>query len=661
MGFSKWLVCLAAVTLGGSAAHGDDLEVVATKFGARLSVMSASISPDGNKLVLIGARNGGGENAVVIDLATGKIVPVLQSRGADDRLLYCQFALDTRLVCNVLFSYGRGRDTEISTRLLTVATDGSGAKMLTAPAAPYAYYNAHYGGSLIDYNVAGDPQAVLMMKPVSPEFRTGTLISRASSGLGVEKVDVVTLERSDVESARENAAGYISDGHGRVRVMSTILPTSAGYLGDTVNFSYRRAESRDWESFGSAEIGGTGVVKGFYPVAVDSARNVAYGFDIKDGTTALFQRALDGSGRTELLLHNPNADIDSLIRIGRDQRVVGASYVTEKRTIEYFDPALRNLTRALSRALGGQLQISILDASRDENKLLVLASSDTNPGMLYLYDRTTKKLGELLPLRAGLAGMQLAEMRPVSFPARDGTMIPAYLTLPPGSDGKNLPAIVMPHGGPTARDEWGFDWLVQFFAARGFAVLQPNYRGSTGYGADWLEKNGFQSWPQAMNDIIDAGHWLVQSGTADPSKLAIVGWSYGGYAALQTGVVDPDVFKAIVAIAPVTDLGRIKEETRNQARYRLVEQFVGTGPHVAAGSPARHADRLRAPVLLFHGDRDTNVGVAASRLMRDRLQSAGKSVQYTEFPGLDHQLDNAVARKQMLMESDQFLRKALGL
>ena len=191
------------------------------------------------------------------------------------------------------------------------------------------------------------------------------------------------------------------------------------------------------------------------------------------------------------------------------------------------------------------------------------ASSDTDPGMLYLYTKATRGLAEVLPIRNELVGVAMGKMTPVSFPAADGTMIPGYLTLPPGSDGKGLPAIVMPHGGPGARDEWGFDWLVQFYAARGFAVLQPNYRGSTGYGSAWYQKNGFQSWRIAIGDVNDAGRWLVSQGIAKSDQLGIVGWSYGGYAALQSSVLDPNLFKAIVAIAPVTDLDRLREESRN--------------------------------------------------------------------------------------------------
>src|SRR5262249_9018024 len=143
--------------------------------------------------------------------------------------------------------------------------------------------------------------------------------------------------------------------------------------------------------------------------------------------------------------------------------------------------------------------------------------------------------------------------------------------------------------------------------------------------------------------------------------LAIVGWSYGGYAALQSQVLDPGLYKAVVAIAPVTDLDRLREENAGFSNYYVMDRFIGKGPHVEAGSPARHADRFQAPVLLFHGDADTNVGVDESRLMKNRLQAAGKQVTYIEFSGLDHQLDDPAARTRLLSESDRFLRTALGL
>jgi dipeptidyl aminopeptidase/acylaminoacyl peptidase len=268
----------------------------------------------------------------------------------------------------------------------------------------------------------------------------------------------------------------------------------------------------------------------------------------------------------------------------------------------------------------------------------------------------------LLAVREPLLGSKLAHVKPVHYPGPDGVMIPAYLTLPPGSaTAKELPAIVLPHGGPSARDVLGFDWLAQFYAARGFVVLQPNFRGSYGYGDAWLEKNGFKSWPIAIGDVLAAGHWLVNQGIADPRKLGIVGWSYGGYAALQSAVVEPGFFKAVVAIAPVTDLSALKTEWTGWSNEKLERDFAGDGPVMHAGSPAEHADKIKVPVLIFHGGSDRNVSIEQSKRMARRLKASGASCELVTWDGLDHQLEDSKARTQMLRRSDAFLRTAFGM
>jgi dipeptidyl aminopeptidase/acylaminoacyl peptidase len=305
--------------------------------------------------------------------------------------------------------------------------------------------------------------------------------------------------------------------------------------------------------------------------------------------------------------------------------------------------------------------VNFVDSNIDESKLLLWAGSDRDPGRYYLFDKKAKGLSELMLSRPDLEGVTLAEQKPITYKAADGTSIPAYLTLPPGSSGKNLPAIVMPHGGPASRDEWGFDWLSQYFAARGYAVLQPEFRGSSGYGDDFFVKNGFQSWKVAIGDVVDAGRWLAAQGIADLSKLAIFGWSYGGYAALQANVLDPKLFKAVVAVAPVTDLALLGEEKRYWSNYLLTLDFIGSGPHIREGSPAQNADKIVAPVLLFHGDQDINVGVRESRLMDEKLKAAGHKSELVVYPGLDHQLDDSLVRADMLRRADAFIRASLGL
>ncbi len=250
-----------------------------------------------------------------------------------------------------------------------------------------------------------------------------------------------------------------------------------------------------------------------------------------------------------------------------------------------------------------------------------------------------------------------------SYKATDGTAIPAYLTLPPGvTSAKGLPAIVMPHGGPEARDEWGFDWMAQFYAQRGFAVLQPNFRGSAGYGEAWMQnENGFKAWKVAIGDVSDAGRWLVSQGIADPNKLAVVGWSYGGYAALQVAATSPDVFKAVVAIAPVADLDLLRNDARHFTNFKMVSDFIGHGANVDEGSPTKQAGNIVAPVMLVHGTIDEQVDEKQSELMQNALQHAGRPPVFLKFDGLGHSLSDSAARIKLLSESDAFLRKSLGM
>lgn len=165
----------------------------------------------------------------------------------------------------------------------------------------------------------------------------------------------------------------------------------------------------------------------------------------------------------------------------------------------------------------------------------------------------------------------------------------------------------------------------------------------------------------AIGDVNDAGRWLVGQGIADPGKLAIFGWSYGGYAALQANVLDPSLFKAAVAVAPVTDLSTMIQDSIYWSNHRIVRNFIGTGPHLREGSPAVNAGKIVAPVLLFHGDRDMNVGVRQSRIMADRLKDAGRPAELVVYPNLDHYLEDSSARVDMLRKTDAFLKQALKL
>lgn len=653
---------LSSTTSSQAAPPSAEAQALAKRFGALDSVRQISLSPSGDKIALIGPVSDDVSRLFVADLkGDATPYPIFETRTKGEHLSHCKWATEDHIVCTIFFIADMAGQVASATRVVVISRDGKTLQTLTARRNSRSMYGATYGGRVIDFDLPGKPGKVLMMREFMQEESIGTNIRANEAGIGVEEVDVVSLSRKTVEKSQFDAREFITDGRGNVRIMGIHPLNVSGFSTRKIAYSYRLPGSREWKGLSRVSLKDGESSSGFDPYAVDPDKNVAYGFDDNNGFQALYSLSLDGSFTRNLLLSRSDVDVDGLIQIGRNNRVVGASYATERRKDEYFDPELKKLAAALNKALPGKPSVWFVDASLGEEKLLLFVSSDVDPGKFYLYTKASRQLSPLIPSRSQLDGVAMGEMKPVSFPAGDGTMIPGYLTLPPGSSGKGLPAIVMPHGGPSARDEWGFDWLVQYYVTRGFAVLQPNYRGSSGYGSAWYQRNGFRSWRIAVGDVNDAGRWLVKEGIAAPGKLGIVGWSYGGYAALQSPALDPDLFKAIVAIAPVTDLEKLRQQYIGYANYALVDEFIGNGPHVRDGSPAQNPDRIKAAVLLFHGTLDQNVDVDASRLMESKLRAAGKRVTYVEFTGLDHQLRSGEARSRVLAESDAFLRENLGL
>lgn len=631
-------------------------------FGMREEIRQISLSPDGNKVAYLASSGLRASTLYVVDLADSagsKAVPkaILKADGDPEKIYNCNWVSNARLLCNAGEVKRDGDNIRGLTRLFAVNADGSVLKRVSLRQGIYANYSANFGGELIDL-LPGSNGEVLIGRQYVPESRLGSIVEKRTEGYGVDRVDTVSLASKRAVRPMVHASEFISDGIGNVRIMGSVLEASGGYAETKTRYSYLPVGSSNWQPLSVFDWNSEA---GFNPIAVDPKDDAVYGFDRLNGRQAVFKIMLDGSMKRTLVFSRPDVDVDGLFRIGRQRRIVGVSYATERRNVEYFDTDLLKLAVQLGKALPHAGTISFVDTNADETKMIIHAGGDVTPGQYYHFDKKTMQLNMLFAERPELNDYALATVKPIRFRASDGTMIPAYLTMPPGKAGKKIPAIVMPHGGPSARDEWGFDWLVQYYANRGFAVLQPNFRGSSGYGDAWFRNMGFKAWEVAIGDVTDAGRWLVSEGIADPTKLAILGWSYGGYAALQSGVAAPDLFKAIVAIAPVTDLASLKTQNMNNWNYRAVQSFVGSGPHIVAGSPAQNAERLRAPVQMFHGDLDQNVSISQSRLMEDKLKSAGKRNELIVFPGLDHYLDDSGARAQMLARSNDFIRSAFAM
>jgi dipeptidyl aminopeptidase/acylaminoacyl peptidase len=654
------LLAAACVVLlsGRAVAQAPSADVNANLFGARESATGVSLSPSGTLVSYIAPAPGGGAVAFVANVQTGDVKPFLNSGSGPQRLRWCAFVTEQRLVCRYTAIIDDAGVLVPFSRLIAINWDRSGMKELGQKA---SFYDAGYrqdDGDIIDWLPGGDG-SVLMARAYVPEAgKSGTRMVRSQDGLGVDRIDTASLKVTPLEGAKRDVSYYLSDGLGNVRLMAMAGVENGvadQMLTGKSRYFYRPVGSHDWKPLTAFVTGDD-----FQPLAVDATSNSLYALKPLDGRDALYRIKLDDSRSAELVASNKTVDIDNVIRSANGQKVIGYTYVVDKRETEYFDPEYKALARSLGQAIPKLPLIQFEGASADGNKILVFAGSDSDAGRYYVFDKQSKNLAEIMLVRPDLENRPLASVKTVAVASPDGVTIPAYLTIPAGKDAKNLPAVVLPHGGPSARDEWGFDWLAQYLAARGYAVLQPNYRGSAGFGDAWLVKNGFKSWRTSIGDITASAHWLVSQGIADPKRLAVVGWSYGGYAALQSAVTEPTLFKAVAAIAPVTDLAMLKAESADYTNSQLVADFVGSGPHIAEGSPLRHASEIKVPVLLVHGDMDLNVRVAESEKMEGALRAAGTPVEFLRFKGLDHQLEDDSARIEMLTKIGQLLDRTIG-
>lgn len=645
----------ALIGSGAQAQTARSIQDDAAAFGAREAVSAARLSPDGSSVMYVTPGPGPKTFAVISNLQSGQSSVMTSADGEPELLRWCNYSAPDRAVCRIS---GLVRQTGYIVgfeRLIAMDTNGTNAVLLGQPQSFYDARLRQFDGSVLDWNGAKDG-TVLMQREYVPEAgRIGSNIARKKDGLGVDIVDTRTTRSQQVEPARDTATGYMTDGRGTVRIMSSTEPNHGSFKGRTKYF-YRTKGSRDWQTLFDYAVAEDQA----RPLAVDADLDALYVLKKKGGRQALYTVKLDAGKAERLIGENARVDIDGVIRVGDGLKVIGYTFADERRSVIYFDSEFKALSDSLSRALPNLPIVSFVDASANGRKLLIFAGSDNDPGRYYLFDRDSKQLNEAMVERPPLEGRTLAQVKPVTVRAPDGAQIPAYLTLPPGKEAKGLPAVVLPHGGPSSRDEWSFDWLSQFLAARGYAVIQPQYRGSAGYGDEWLNENGFKNWRTSMSDIAASARWLSSQGIADPNRIAIVGWSYGGYAALLEAVTDPSLYKAVVAIAPVTDLQLLKEDSAAYSSARWVEEFVGSGPHVQEGSPLRHASRIQVPVLLVHGDLDANVHVGHSQKMEAALRSAGKEVEYLHYKGLDHQLRDSKVRAEFLGKTAQLLERTIG-
>jgi dipeptidyl aminopeptidase/acylaminoacyl peptidase len=378
----------------------------------------------------------------------------------------------------------------------------------------------------------------------------------------------------------------------------------------------------------------------------------------------LWAVALDGSGSKDLL-PDVDADVEGVLRDRISGSPVAAQLGGPDPHRAWLDGAAQARHDSVAHAFSGH-EVHVYGRSEDGSRVIAEVEGPSHPPIYYLVDfkrHSADIVGDAYP---GLDNIALGEVRSITYPARDGTAIPAYLTLPPGRAPKSLPMVVLPHGGPEARDVPEFDWLAQFFATRGYAVLQPEFRGSTGFGTAF-ERAGERQWGGLMqDDVTDGVKAMIQQAIADPRRICIVGGSYGGFAALAGAAFTPDLYACVVSINGVSDLpGLLMYEQQHYGPQSDPVAYWASdigGPSdqiVIDHSPVNAAANVKAPVLLLQATDDTVVPARQAEEMASALARLGKPVSLVKLPGEDHWLSRAQTRIEVLEDTGRFLRQYL--
>jgi dipeptidyl aminopeptidase/acylaminoacyl peptidase len=376
----------------------------------------------------------------------------------------------------------------------------------------------------------------------------------------------------------------------------------------------------------------------------------------------------DGSIEKTVFEH-PEVDTGSAIVNPYTGIVIGGRLTLDASKQVFFDAKFQKVLDTVRRAIPNQ-GILLTSWDKAENRFIIFSEGPGNSGTYYFFDVAKRKLMELAKRRPDLTPEHLSTVTPMHYTARDGLEIPAYLTLPPGASPKNLPLVVLPHGGPEVRDSMAFDYWAQALGSRGYAVLQMNFRGSSGYGHSFV-KAGYGEWGGKMqDDIADGARHLIEVGIADPKRICIVGGSYGGYAALAGAVFTPDLYQCAVSINGISDLSAMmyrEAERSPRAGFEVDywKQFFGADRGISSRvlhnrSPVNFVDQVKASTLLIHGKDDTIVDIKQSKLMHKALKKADKDSTFVTLEGEDHWLSVESSRIEVLKVMEGFLAEHLG-
>ena len=647
-----WLVLILSVPMPAMA----QTSSLAELFGRLPEIADAAISPDGSKVALAVASPEG-SFIDVIDLAARRSV-VRVAVGEGSRLRGVGWADDGRVsfLISQTFHPGdvlpafvrfRGRPQRVDyyrTGVFELATQRS--EMLTTNARD----TWQDQGSALIAPVAGDPDHGRMIGRVPDvEYYQPALFRVGLDGRRVRMIGV--------SGANRTTLGFLVDERGDV---------AARYDSDDRTNRWRLfvydGESPRLLLEDVSETGAPLEVEGLLP----DGRIAILDEDAGGEFRRLY--ALDRtSGLRTLLFSRDAAEVGGAIRDPWTRRVVGVRWTEQEARQQFFDPALQAAYEALAPMFANG-EVLLSSWSRDRSRILVYGERGLDGGGYYVFTPSEGALSRVGMLYPELTGIETSVRQAITYRARDGTSIPAYLTLP-SVEARNLPLVLLVHGGPHARDAMAFDWWAAFLVSRGYAVLQPNFRGSSGYGTSW-ERAGRRQWGGLMQtDVEDGVAALIRAGIADSRRVCIVGASYGGYAALAGVTLTPDRYRCAASIAGVADLNEFLRQRQAMTGSQSISSDwwrISIGDRdedrerIRAVSPVHLAERARAPILLMHGTDDTVVPIDQSRRMLDRLRDARRDVRFVELRGDDHWLSDAATRIQMLRELDAFLAAHIG-
>lgn len=480
-------------------------------------------------------------------------------------------------------------------------------------------------------------------------YQTSIYTSDPSFWPQVAEVDVSTGKAKRVVGPREGVMTWIADGQGTVR-----MGIGHSLDGRQTRVLYRHDAGQDFETIVKARTHKDSyVVPATFLPQPGKALAIA---DDADGFGGLYEYDLTKLELGKRLYGSKGFDLGGYVLNDARDALAGINYLDDTARTEWLDPDMVALQSEIQGFVKNG-RADILNYSRDHNRAILDVGAINSPGAFYIYDRPTKDMRLLAYANSAIRTARLNPVRTIRYKARDGLEIAAVLTLPRGK-ATNLPLIVMPHGGPFARDSEEWDWWTQYLADRGYAVVQPNYRGSSGYGTQFTLK-GQGQWGLAMqDDLNDAVTQLAKDGIADPKRVCIIGASYGGYAAMRAAQRDPTIYRCAVSYAGVSDLPRFR---------RYDSQFLNSGARsdwlklqaidFRTVSPIFTPEKSAIPLLLVHGKEDTVVPIAQSREMAERLRAAGRDVTYIEQRLGDHHFTRSEDRLEFLRAMQLFLDK----